>query len=126
MRPDQTNFFDAKKKETMAVDVFVLRRLGMGTNAFGVARTEEWQLNLVDHFANEAEAKDYVRKQHRRNSEFILLAHTLGVEQRETFLEEFSFGSQYITKRQFYIGTKPQIRESIVAALRDESVRVVA
>lgn len=104
--------------------VWSLIRFTVGSNSHAVSRQEEWSLRKTEEFESEADAKEFVRNAHRRNSEFILLANTLDAITREQFLDEFSFDPKYAAKRQFFIGSKQVIIKQIAEALAHARIDV--
>lgn len=73
----------------------------------------------VLEFPNSEEARDYVRDQHRFNPVFVTLAHSMLSDERDRFLDLFSFyDDRYLLHRTYFTGDEEALEKKIKEAWR--------
>lgn len=73
----------------------------------------------VLEFSNSEEARDYVRDQHRFNPVFVILAHSMMSDERDRFLDLFSFyDDRYLLHRTYFTGDEEILEKKIKEAWR--------
>lgn len=106
-------------------DVYRLEVFDAKGNSHGVGtRTENWRLVKDKEFADDAEARDYVRAKNRLTSSlpnFLVLIADEAT--KEAFVDEFCFSDRWIAERRYFLG-KPDVR-GIQRGLERAGVRFV-
>lgn len=86
------------------------------TNVYTIS---EKKLTPVLEFPNSEEARDYVRDQHRFNPVFVTLAHSITSDERDRFLDLFSFyDDRYMLYRTYFTGDEETLEKKIKEARR--------
>lgn len=76
------------------------------------------KLTPVLEFPNSEEARNYVRDQHRFNPVFVNLAHSMMSDERDRFLDLFSFyDDRYLLNRTYFTGDEESLEDKLKKAL---------
>lgn len=96
----------------MTTEVYKIQIFNEGSNAYGVARDERWELKLDTTFDNLVEAKEYIRQQSRQSTNLCNFLQQLRETKEEDrkitevqFIDDFCFNDdKYLKYRRFFIG----------------------
>lgn len=76
------------------------------------------KLTPILEFPNSEEAQNYVRDQHRFNPIFVKLAHSMMSDERDRFLDLFSFyDDRYLLNRTYFTGDEETLEMKLKNAL---------
>ena len=104
--------------------VYRLRTLGMGSNAYGVARNEQWRFEKDKRFYNLAEAQQYIIEQSRLHTELPRFLVDVSHVDKNDFIWQFCFSNDmYLKYRRFFLGYPP-VKE-IEKVLKADGIQVV-
>jgi hypothetical protein len=104
--------------------VYRLRTLGMGTNAYGVARDEQWRFEKDKKFDDPNEAQQYIIEQSRLHTELPRFLVDVSDVDKNDFIWQFCFSNDvYLKYRRFFLGKPPVLQ--MEKALKTDGIQVV-
>lgn len=104
--------------------VYRLRTLGMGSNAYGVARDEQWRFEKDKRFYKLDEAHQYIIEQSRLHTELPRFLVDVSDVDKNDFIWQFCFGNDmYLKYRRFFLGYPP-VKE-MEKVLKADGIQIV-